>query len=541
MRTERDEETRVIPRLIGWIAGFCARRRWLVLGVTCVSCALAVYANFCYLAFQTQRNDLLGPKKASFQRWQQYVDEFGDDDDMVVVVQGANRARMEEALEHLAAELRKEPEHFDRLFYKVDLRALRNRALLFLPAEQIRTIQDSLKRMELLLEPPLIGQVDALAGWRMLTVDQLLEKAATRLRDGANDKDDEHLFRQTDAICRAAASFLSEPENYRNPWLSIVPPPSAGQAAVGDEDMMAAPQFFFSGDGSLAFLLVRPVKEKENFTCNQKSVDAIKALIKTRVAPAFPDLRLGLTGLPVLEDDEIIASQNDTNLASWLALAGVALLYLIAYRGFRYPMMTVATLLVGTAWALGWTTLTVGHLNILSSAFAVMLIGMGDYGVLWVTRFGQERKAGADLQTAMRTTALSVGSGILTAALTTALAFYATMLADFKAIAELGWIAGSGVLLCALSCFTVMPALLAIFDFRFETDRRRAGAAPTLSLEEARADNTLTDNTLTDNALWLPWVARRPGLVIGVSLAVTAVLGIFAARVRYDHNLLNLQ
>src|SRR5262249_49810726 len=141
----------------------------------------------------------------------------------------------------------------------------------------------------------------------------------------------------------------------------------------------------------------------------------------------------------------------------------------------------------------------------------------------------------------MRTTALSVGSGILTAALTTALAFYATMLADFKAIAELGWIAGSGVLLCALSCFTVMPALLAIFDFRFETDRRRAGAAPTLSLEEARADNTLTDNTLTDNALWLPWVARRPGLVIGVSLAVTAVLGIFAARVRYDHNLLNLQ
>ena len=41
---------------------------------------------------------------------------------------------------------------------------------------------------------------------------------------------------------------------------------------------------------------------------------------------------------------------------------------------------------VGTAWAMGWLTLTVGHLNILSATFAVMLIGMGDYGVLWVTR-----------------------------------------------------------------------------------------------------------------------------------------------------------
>ena len=46
-----------------------------------------------------------------------------------------------------------------------------------------------------------------------------------------------------------------------------------------------------------------------------------------------------MTGLPVLETDEMIATQNDTKVASWLALAGVALLFLIAYRCFRYPMM----------------------------------------------------------------------------------------------------------------------------------------------------------------------------------------------------------
>src|SRR5262249_59736496 len=159
-----------------------------------------------------------------------------------------------------------------------------------------------------------------------------------------------------------------------------------------------------------ALVLVRPIKEKQNdnFTAAEKSVEGLRAII-ARIAPNYPELNFGLTGLPVLETDEMTATQNDTNLASWLALAGVALLYLIAYRGFRYPMMTVATLLVGTAWALGWTTLTVGHLNILSSAFAVMLIGLGDYGVLGVTRFGQERKAGADLATARHTTALSGG------------------------------------------------------------------------------------------------------------------------------------
>src|SRR5205823_13019457 len=106
--------------------------------------------------------------------------------------------------------------------------------------------------------------------------------------------------------------------------------------------------------------------------------------------------------------------------------------------------------------------LTVGHLNTLSATFAVMLTGMGDYGVLWVTRYEEDRAAGADVLAAMRETASSVGTGILTAATTTALAFYAAMLADFQAVAELGWIAGSGVLLCALSCFTVMPAMLCL-------------------------------------------------------------------------------
>src|SRR5437868_13367996 len=153
----------------------------------------------------------------------------------------------------------------------------------------------------------------------------------------------------------------------------------------------------------------------------------------------------------------MIAWQNDANLASWLALAGVAILDLVAYRGLRYPMMTVLTLLVGTAWALGWTTITVGHLNILSSAFAVMLIGMGDYGVLWVTRFGQERQAGSDIAEAMRRTALHVGPSIFTAALATAFAFFAAMLADLKAVSELGWIAGCRLLLCAVSCVVVVP------------------------------------------------------------------------------------
>src|SRR5262249_25349803 len=142
------------------------------------------------------------------------------------------------------------------------------------------------------------------------------------------------------------------------------------------KDLMAEPQYFFSGDGTLAFLLVRPIKEINSFTAAQKSVDALRAIL-VLIRERFADLQIGLTGMPVLETDEMVAARQDTQIASWLAIAAVTLLFIIVYRGIHYPLLTVATLLLGTTWAMGWTTLTIGHLNILSATFAVMLIGMG--------------------------------------------------------------------------------------------------------------------------------------------------------------------
>src|SRR5262249_33540843 len=160
-------------------------------------------------------------------------------------------------------------------------------------------------------------------------------------------------------------------------------------------------------------------KEEGSFTAAQKSVEVMRAIVAA-ARPAFPDLELGLTGLPVLETDEMVAAERDTRLASWLAIAGVTLLFFVVYRGLYYPLWTVAPLLIGPAWAMGWRTLTVGHLTILSATFAVMLIGMGDYGVLWVMRYEHERGRGADVETALRRTAVVVGAGTVTAALTTA-------------------------------------------------------------------------------------------------------------------------
>jgi hopanoid biosynthesis associated RND transporter like protein HpnN len=532
---ESNPPLRLVPRLLVGLVTLVCRSPLLVLSVAALSVAVSVWAACTRLQYRTQRDELISPHKECQQRWRQYLNEFGDDEDMVVVVRGsgpAARVRMTAALEALAGKVRREPDLFDRLFYKVDLRHLSNRALLFLPPEKIAQIQQDLQRMK-----PLLG-VGPLA-WRMFSLQSLLDEAARRLSQLKPGQPlpagDEQFLTQLLAITRSARATLLDARDYRNPWSSLggdkpaQPPPRANSTeAAPTEELLTRPQYFFSGDGALAFLLVRPRKEAGSFTAAKKSVDAMRGIVAS-VRPSFSEVEFGLTGLPVLETNEMEAAEHDTRLASWLAIAGVSLLFIVVYRGLRYPLVTIATLLVGTSWALGWLTLTVGHLNILSATFAVMLIGMGDYGVLWVMRYEQARRLGYDVPEALRHTAIHVAVGNLTAATTLALAFFAAMFADFQAVAELGWIAGCGVLFCAFACFTILPALLMVLDRR-----------PERMQEDPEYSSSFLPHPSTLQRAWLPRLSGQRW-VIGLGAAATVVLALCAGRVTYDHNLLHLQ
>ena len=65
----------------------------------------------------------------------------------------------------------------------------------------------------------------------------------------------------------------------------------------------------------------------------------------------------------------------------------------------------------------------------------------------------------------------STGAASLTAAVTTALAFLCTLLADFSGVAELGIIAAAGIMLCALGTFFVLPALISLADENTDSSR----------------------------------------------------------------------
>ena len=170
-------------------------------------------------------------------------------------------------------------------------------------------------------------------------------------------------------------------------------------------------------------------------------------IVVARTQVEVPGLNVGLTGEPVLEIDEMHQSQTDSTIATIVSLIVVAMIFVYGYHETGRPLKATFCLLVGLAYSVGFTTLTVGHLNILTITFFPILIGLAiDFGVHLITRYEEELRRGRSEREALEKAMVNTGVGIFTGALTTAGAFFAMAFTDFQGIREMGIICGGGMM-----------------------------------------------------------------------------------------------
>ncbi len=314
-------------------------------------------------------------------------------------------------------------------------------------------------------------------------------------------------------VTHGLAAALGQSNGYTSPWpkMSFSSPLAAESASTR----------LMSDDGRMGFVLLRLLEEdRQSFAQNSESITVLRQLA-SEIQSRHPGTKIGLTGLPIIEFDEMRSSESSMTLATIVSFLGVLAVMVVAFGGFRHATMAMAALVVGMVWACGCITLTVGHVNILSIAFASILFGLGiDYGIYYVSRYLELRENVDSTSQALVQTAAIAGPGIFTGAITSAIAFFAAGLTEFPGVAQLGLIAGGGVLLCWLAGATVLPAMIRLSD----ADGVQENLPAPLNLR-----------------FWLSPLFAYPRLTLVLAVAATATAAVGMHYLRYDYNLLHLQ
>jgi hopanoid biosynthesis associated RND transporter like protein HpnN len=494
----------------------------VVVGTAVMLAVLAILITVNGLSFKTSRLDLLNPRSEYNQRWLAYLAEFGHRDDAVIVVRADNRDVLQAAIDDMAAELAKEPERFESIFYRRDLSKLKTKALHFLPPEQLAQLAKQVEQAAALVPRPGMSADPAAALGQLNDRLEHLHSPEPQLLAELQQH-----YAQIAGMTLAALEHPSGPDSTGPPRLL-----TSGGAIPAEH---FAPQYLLADDERMGFVLCKLRDDPTQFARGAKEIAALRSALN-RVRERHPAAWLGLTGMPVIEFDEMQASQTDTIWTSVLSLVGVLLLFVAGYGGLRHAALAGSVLLLGMAYSFGFITLAIGHLNILSSAFAVVLIGLGiDFGIHYVANYLRLRRDGYREMAALLRTAGDVGPGVVTGGVTTAAAFFMAAMTDFLGVRELGVVAGGGILLCVLATVVILPPLILLIDTQWPLAAGGRAAGGTAS-----AGIALTAQILPIGR-WLSPVVNRPRLVMAVGLLVVLGLAIGTGNLRYDHNLLNLQ
>ena len=493
----------------GWAKLIVHRRQrvlWIVL-LLVVVCGGVTAAR---LVIRNNTLDLIRKDSPVFQKYLAYMEEFDVRDEIVVVLKSDRLKDSRDAANALAVKLKQE-KGLDRVYYRHDFSPMSDRLLLLADEERLIGIRRQMEELATLVK----GNKQA------LNLNGILGEASAKfndpyLRKSSNWQEFIPFIEEFVRNLKRLAKDLETPAN-------AVEKKGLGELSEFEADLLKNEYLSLGEDGRTILMLLRPTKEEQKSATPFTGVIQRVRKVVQETQVEFPKVAIGVTGEPVLLDDELRQSESDMKIATLITLTLITIMFFFAYGEISRPLLALVALLASVVVTLGITSVTIGHLNIISQAFIVMLLGLGiDFGIQILGRYEEEMGRGKSSADSVEITLTTTGKALLTGGGTTAAAFYAMCFNDFTGLTELGWIAGSGVVMALVASLSILPALLLWRD--------RNGAK--ISLGKLRLDR---------GAMWDRKLTSHPYLVLAVAAGITLIAWKQCQKVSFDHNLLHLQ
>jgi predicted RND superfamily exporter protein len=232
------------------------------------------------------------------------------------------------------------------------------------------------------------------------------------------------------------------------------------------------PGFYGSADGRMSFLIITPREPPQNIAFSKRLMQAVRACeqaalkeAEARLAGFSGTTQIHYTGgYPIAINDEAM-TKKDIQITLLTSFLGVMLLFGLAFRTARILVYIGLPLICSLLWTVGLAAVVFGRLNILTCIFACVLIGLGvDFAIHVVNRYFDPQNTPLVPVDRLARTFGEAGTGIVVGGLTTAAAFFAVAVSDFRGFRELGFMTGSGILFGMVAMLLLLPALLVLGD-----------------------------------------------------------------------------
>lgn len=482
-------------------ARFAATHPWLVIICVLVVTILAGLSAS-RIRMDMRWSDLLPMGDPVAQEFDRILKEYRSASTIHIVVKGEEQ-QMKQFAEVIAPRLEELTDYVERVDYKMEKEFFAEHGFMLAKATDLEKMKDMFVNLNLIplmrgindnFEEEYIGDEEALS-----TKEK--EDEAVRSLDGL------HFWLQS--LDRSLDDH------------------GGARADTAVEYLLYGDPYFLSHDKRILLIAIKPTFTSIDVEKDIGSTIAIQKIIDD-TRQDFPGLYAGLTGIIPLQKDEMEHTNKDMKMASIVALVLVLLLFILTFRMWSTPILAALNLIISIIIAAGIVGVTIGRLNLMTSMFGVILIGLGiDYAIHIISVYAERRSMNGDAATAMAETFVRSGSGIITGALTTAAAFFALAISVTQGIREMGIVLGIGIICAMMTTMSLLPALLVARERVLAKVSRKPSRPPHIEF--------------TILAKYGEEVMRRPVLYLLIACAFTAFFLYQALTIKFDYNMYNVE
>jgi len=428
----------LMDKFFYWWSTRVLRFAWLFIVFFVLLCTASLYYTINNLGVNTDTSTLLS-KDLPFQknriRWENAFPQ--DAATILFVVEAPTAEQTSIAANILAKRIAANKELFEFVYIPDDNAFLKQQGLLYLTPEKLGDLS-----AKLIDSQPFIGYLSQ--NYHLQGLLEILGKALDNTDNGL-PMDLNPLLEGIDQSLVAVS--LDQPSSLS--WQKLL---AFNQA--GDRNTLRS------------IVSARPIADFKSMKPVEKSLNFAREIAR-EIQAEDPQVNIRITGKKALEEDEMRVLAEDTLYSGLLALALVIVVLFIALRSIKLVLSTLIVLIMGLILTAGFATVAVGHLNVLSVAFAILYIGLGvDFAIHICLAFRECWEHHMSSEDAIKKSVINLGFSLFLCALTTSIGFFAFIPTDYAGVSELGLISGGGMFIGLFVSLTLLPALLKVFSIK---------------------------------------------------------------------------